>query len=90
MFEILDEMNLDDVKNETKLVAISNTFISGEKVKKGAKISMGTDFDCLLEIMNEKYIPILIMVDKEEYFKRQKASAEKNKAIADKINDKPQ
>lgn len=70
MFEILDEMNLDDVKNDTRTVSISNTFISADKVKQGAKIAMGADVQCLFDLASEKVIPILIMVDKEEYFKR--------------------
>lgn len=75
MFEILDEMNLDDVKNNTRLVAISNTLISADKVKQGAKISMGADEQVLFDIMNEKVIPVLILVDKNEYFKRKNNQA---------------
>jgi hypothetical protein len=70
MFQILDEMNLHDVDNDTKLVKLSNTFISADKVKQGAKISMGADEESLFDLASEKYIPILIMVDKAEYFKR--------------------
>ena len=33
MFEVLDEMNIDDVKDNTRLVAVSNTLISVDKVK---------------------------------------------------------
>lgn len=72
LFEILDEMNLDDVKDNTRLVAISNTLISADKVKQGAKISMGADEQVLYDLLNEKVIPILILVDKGEYFKRNK------------------
>ena len=75
MFEILDEMNLDDVKDNTRLVAISNTLISADKVKQGAKISMGADEQVLYDLMNEKVIPVLILVDKDEYFKRRGAVA---------------
>jgi len=70
MFQILDEMNLDDVKNNTRHVVLSNTFISADQVKEGAKISMGADFRALSDLMTEKVIPVLILVDKEEYFKR--------------------
>lgn len=70
MFEILDEMNLNDVENNTRLVAISSAFISADKVKQGAKISMGADEVALHDLMTNKVIPILILVDKEEYFKR--------------------
>lgn len=73
-FQILDEMNQDDTKNGTRLVSVSNTFVSGNKVKQGAKITMGTELSGLMDIMNEKVIPVLVLVDKEEYFKISEAS----------------
>jgi len=75
MFQILDEMNLQDVENNTRMVTLSNTFISADKVKQGAKISMGADEQCLFDLATEKFIPILILVDKDEYFKRKVAQA---------------
>lgn len=70
LFEVLDEMNQDDTKNNTRLVAVSNAFVSGNKVKQGAIISMGTTEQCLLDLLTDKYIALLLVVDKEEYFKR--------------------
>jgi len=72
MFQILDEMNLDDVKNNTRLVSISNTLISADKIKQGSKISIGADEQALYDLITEKVIPVLILVDKTEYFKRKK------------------
>lgn len=62
-------MNQLDIKNNTRLVAISNVFISADKVKQGAKVCMGTDESALFDIVSEKVIPLLILVNKEEYFK---------------------
>jgi len=70
MFQILDEMNLSDVENNTQLVKISNSLISADKVKQGAKISMGADVQSFFDLASDNYIPILVMVDKKEYFKR--------------------
>jgi len=70
LFQILDEMNQQDEANKTQMVAICNSFISADKVKDGAKIGMGAPEEMLYEIMNGKKIPILVLVDKEEYFKR--------------------
>ena len=72
MFQILDEMNQDDEKNKTRMVGVSTHFISADKVKQGAKISMGADELGLIDIVTEKVIPILVLVNKEEYFKRKK------------------
>lgn len=81
MFQILDEMNLYDINNNTRLVSISNTLISANKVKQGAQISIGVDEQALFDIMNEKVIPILMLVDKEEYIKRNSASENENKTV---------
>ena len=71
MFQILDEINQQDTENGTRLCAIGTTFISADKVKQGTKIAMGMDEKALWDIVNEKVIPIIILVDKEEYFKRE-------------------
>lgn len=73
MFQILDEMNQDDSTNGTAMVAISNSFISADTVKAGAKIAMGAPVEYLFEIASDKKIPLLILVDKEEYFKRKES-----------------
>ena len=70
MFEIWDEMNLEDVENGTRLVAISNTLLSVDKVKQGCKISMGADEQAMMDVLNGSSIPILVFVNKEEYLKR--------------------
>lgn len=74
MFQILDEMNQDDTANKTRLVEVGNHFISANKVKGGAKIAMGMPESCLFDLMDDSKIPLLILVDKKEYFKRQKES----------------
>lgn len=70
LFEILDEMNLADIKDKTPLVSVSNAFVAGDKVKQGATITMGATEQVLMDIMLGKVVPILITVDKEEYLKR--------------------
>ncbi|OJV17788.1 MAG: hypothetical protein BGO30_07535 [Bacteroidetes bacterium 41-46] len=71
MFEIiLDEMNLDDVKNNTGLVRISNIFISADKVKQGGRVSVGVDEQTMIDLLNNEVVPLLILVNKNEYFKR--------------------
>lgn len=72
LFQILDEINQQDAENGTRLCAISTTLISADKVKQGAKIYMGADEQTLLDLLNNKVIPLIVFVDKEEYFKREK------------------
>lgn len=70
LFQILDDINVLDGERLTRKVAISNSFVSGQKVKAGATITIGADEQCLHDLMNNKAIAILVVVDKEEYFKR--------------------
>lgn len=72
MFQVLDEMNLDDVKNETRTVELANTFVSANLSKAGAEITMGAPATAIFSIEQGLKIPILVLVDKKEYFKRKK------------------
>lgn len=72
LFQILDEMNQHDAEHNTKLVRVSPHLISAEKVKQGSKISMGAEGNCLGELFNGNKIPLLVLVDREEYYKREK------------------
>ena len=72
VFEVLDEMNQDDIKNNTRLVAVGNAFVAAEKVKAGCTITMGMPINALSELMDDSKIPLLVLVDKKEYFKRKK------------------
>ena len=69
-FEALDKMNQEDIEKNTRLVAISVGFLGGRKVPQGAIVEMGIEASNLLEIMNDEVMPILVLVNKKEYFKR--------------------
>lgn len=70
LFQVLDDMNVEDSENGTQLVSVCGSFISADKVKQGTKVAMGADGSAIIEIMNDKVIPILLLIDKEEYNKR--------------------
>lgn len=67
LFEILDQMNVADGENGTRMVALSNTFISGNKVKLGSHITMGADEEAILDIASGKVMPILLLINTQEY-----------------------
>lgn len=73
LFQVLDEMNLDDEKSGTRLVSLSNSLISIDKVKAGTKVAMGADDQVLTELADNKCIALLVIVNRDEYFKRIKA-----------------
>lgn len=70
VFEILDEMNVSDTEKGTKLIGVSNYFVSGEKVKQGSLITMGAEESALMDIMQGNVIPLLLLIDKSEYENR--------------------
>jgi hypothetical protein len=67
LFEVLHTMNVHDTEHKTEFVQLSNHFVSAKTVKQGATITMGAEAKCLLDL--GKRIPILLLVDKEEYDK---------------------
>lgn len=69
LFEILDEMNVNDTNKGTELLSVSGNFISADKVKQGTKVCMGSDGSAVFDIMNDKVIPILLLINREEYEK---------------------
>ena len=70
LFQILDEMNQSDIENDTRLVTVSPTLVSTRIVKQGSTITMGADCQSFDDLSTGKVIPLLILVDKEEYLKR--------------------
>jgi ATP-dependent 26S proteasome regulatory subunit len=70
LFEIIDEMNVSDIENDTQYVAVSSNFISADKIKQGARICMGAPESVIMDIISRKYIPVLLLIDSEEYSKR--------------------
>lgn len=69
-FEILDDMNQSDTEKGTATVGVVNSFVSANKVKAGAHITMGAPEQAIWDIESGKVIPILLLVDAEDYFQR--------------------
>lgn len=70
MFQILDQMNLNDEKNNTATIGVCDSFVSANKVKGGGHVTMGVPADVVMDLFLEKgKIPILLIIDKSEYDK---------------------
>lgn len=70
LFEILDIMNQNDVKNETQTVEVFNQIVGGNMSKNNAKLSIGIDRESFQNIIIKKNkISILLVIDREEYEK---------------------
>lgn len=72
MFIVLAEMNQHDIDNNTKTLQVSGNFVSGNKVRSGAHITMGVPESCLHDIMNDNAIPVLMLIDRKEWEERTK------------------
>lgn len=72
LFQVLDEMNVEDIEKGTRLVEVSSNLISANTIKQGGKITMGVPQQTIMDLTLENKIPVLLMVDKDEYFKRMK------------------
>lgn len=70
LFQVLDDMNVLDSENGTRLVEVSSNFVSARTTKQGGVMEMGVPHSSIIDMQTEKKIPVLLMVDKEEYFKR--------------------
>lgn len=70
MFEVLDELNKEDSINDTRAVEVGIDFLRAKKVKAGAEIVMGMPESSLHDIASGDKILLLLLVDKQEYFKR--------------------
>ncbi|QQV91535.1 hypothetical protein M1M25_gp097 [Tenacibaculum phage Gundel_1] len=69
-FEVINDMHINDKKENTTYVGVSPSFVEGKKVPQGGIVSMGVPHEQLLEINNGKRFPILLLVDKKEYTRR--------------------
>lgn len=70
LFQVLDEMNVHDIENGTRLISLHPDLVSADKCKQGTRVTMGAHEGAALDILNGKLMPVLMLVDKEEYFKR--------------------
>lgn len=72
LFQVLDEMNVEDIEKGTRLVEVSSNLISANTIKQGGKVTMGVPQQSIMDLSLDNKIPVLLMVNKDEYFKRMK------------------
>lgn len=70
LFQTLDDMNVHDGDHKTAFVGVCGDFVSGQTTKRGAQITMGAPAEAVTNILTGKTIPVLLLIDKEEYNKR--------------------
>jgi hypothetical protein len=69
IFQKLDDLTVADDKNGTELLGVCTSLVSADKVKGGGKVSIGVPENELMKVINGDRIPILLLIDKDEYNK---------------------
>jgi len=72
LFEVFDIMNQNDSEKGTKTLSVSTSLVGTNKVRQGAIVQMGVDEETMMNLVTEKSIAILVVVDREEYSKLSK------------------
>ena len=69
LFEVLDEMNRLDIEKNTQALKIANAFVESKLTKQGTLITMGATADISIDLLNNKSMVLLLIIDKEAYNK---------------------
>lgn len=69
LFQVLDEMNVNDEKNKTATIGVCNEVSYIQSSKRGTLITMGAPAEALMDIESGKTMPLLLLLNKSEYDK---------------------
>lgn len=71
LFQVLDEMNLADSENNTAFVAVCPNLVAADYGKniQGTKVTMGVPGNVVIDLQANKLIPVLLLINREEYDK---------------------
>lgn len=67
LFQVLDEMNVNDEANKTETCACCFDLVGANKVKVGGHVTMGVPTEAVLKILLGEYQPMLVLLDKKVY-----------------------
>lgn len=73
LFQIFDEMNVNDEKNKTQTLPCAFTMVEAKSDKRGGLVTMGIEAHILQKIFFGEMQPILVVMDKKEYERIEKA-----------------
>lgn len=79
--EVFLEMNQNDIKNGTQHLKLGTDLVQVEMARGGVKVTMGISGTSFREIMSREVIPVLILVDKEEFFRLKHMQPENNQQL---------
>lgn len=72
VFQILDDMNVHDIKNKTRFVSVNPSVTEVRRSKNGLLVTVGVPFEALdiYKQLNGKQRVFLMVIDGDEYDKR--------------------
>lgn len=76
LFQVLDEMNVNDEKNKTATCACCFDLVEAKTAKGGAHVIMGVPAEALHKLMLNEYKPMLVLLDMKEYNRLEKQPAD--------------
>lgn len=80
LFQILDEMNVNDEANKTATCACCFDLVGANKVKQGGHVTMGVPAEAVLKLLLGEYQPMLVLLDKKEYYRLEGQPVEMSEA----------
>lgn len=76
LFQVLDEMNVNDEKNKTATCGCCFDLVEAKTAKGGAHVIMGVPAEALHKLMLNEYKPMLVLLDMKEYNRLEKQPSE--------------
>jgi hypothetical protein len=67
VFQILDEMNVNDEANKTATVGLCNQLVEAKTSKGGGHVTMGVPAEVVQQLLFGERVAILLVLDKKEY-----------------------
>lgn len=76
LFQVFDEMNVNDEKNKTAMLPCAFTMVEAKSDKRGGLITMGVEGFIVQKIFLGEMQPVLVVMDKKEYHRLEKEPIE--------------
>lgn len=69
LFQILDQMNVNDIEKGSATVGVCNQLVAADYGAKigGTKVTIGAQGNIVNEIYSGETIPVLLLINKKEY-----------------------
>jgi hypothetical protein len=81
LFQVFDEMNVNDEKNKTTLLPCAFTMVEAKTAKGGGHVTMGVEAGIIQKLFLGEVQAVLVVFDKKEYHRLA------DEPVVDKLNE---